>query len=779
MTVALWTLLILIALLVAIVTIPPVRRALVTRPLLERFRRAMPTVSATEREALDAGGTWWDAELFRGRPRWRMLLDLPTARLTPEEEAFLAGPVETLCGMLDDWRITHEDLDLSPEVWSFIRRERLFGLTIPKEYGGLGFSHLAHSQVVMRLASRSITAAVTVMVPNSLGPAELLLHYGTEDQRRRHLPRLASGEDIPCFALTGPRAGSDAASTPDTGVVCRGEHQGRHTLGIRLDFDKRYITLGPVATLIGLAFRLRDPDRLLGDEPEPGITLALVPSSTPGVEQGRRHLPMGIPFQNGPVSGKGVFIPLDWVIGGADGVGKGWRMLMECLSEGRGISLPALSTGAGKVAARYTGAYARIRRQFGRAIGDFEGVEAPLARIAGRTYQMDAARRVFLAALAAGERPSVLSAVLKYQLTERYRLVANDAMDIQGGSGISLGPANLIGRVYQAVPIAITVEGANILTRNLIIFGQGAMRGHPHVLAELRAAGEPDPERALVHFDRAALGHARHLLVNLGRTLILGLTRGRIAGSPVRGELAVYFRRLGWYASAFALNADLTMMTLGAGLKRRERVSARLGDVLGHLFLASALLKHHRDQGSPPDDLPLVRWALDDALLAIQHAFSDLWCNFPSRPVAALLRSLTFPLGRPERGPSDALEHQVARLILAPGAVRDRLTDGIHLSRDEGEAAGRLELALEAVARAEAAERVLREAVGIGLITGARDPEALWQAVRKGVIRQDEAAAIKLAEQLRDQVIGVDSFPDLHPPARARSTRPELQRSAA
>lgn len=780
MSLALWVLVPLLGATAALVTVPPLRRRLLTRPLLCQFRRVMPPLSPTEREAIEAGGTWWDAELFSGRPRWDRLLALPPARLSPEEETFLAGPVDRLCRMLDDWRITHEDLDLPPEVWGLIRRERLFGLVIPKAYGGLGFSHLAHSQIVLRLASRSVTAAVTVMVPNSLGPAELLLRYGTEAQRRRYLPRLARGEEIPCFALTGPRAGSDAASIPDIGVVCPIDLEGKRILGIRLDFEKRYITLGPIATLIGLAFRLRDPDRLLGGDPEPGITLALIPASNPGVEQGRRHLPLGIPFQNGPLSGHGVLIPIAWVIGGRQGVGKGWRMLMECLAEGRGISLPALATGAGKLAARYTGAYARIRRQFGRAIGNFEGLEAPLARIAGRTYQMDAARRVFLAALEQGERPSVLAAVLKYHLTELQRLVVNDAMDIQAGSGICLGPGNLIGRVYQAAPIAITVEGANLLTRNLIIFGQGALRAHPWILEELRAAQDPEPGRALARFDRAVLSHGWHLLRNLGRTLLLGLTRGRLASVPAGVETR-QFQRLSWLASAFALNADLILMTLGSSLKRRERLSARLGDVLGLLFLASAVLKHHQDQGAPSPDAPLVHWALEDHLRRIQDALLDLWRNLPSRPLAWGLRLLTFPTGLPQRGPSDALEHQVARLILEPGAVRDRLTEGIHLSRDEGEAAGRLDLALEAVAQSEPVERILRQALASGTLPQATGAVLLSAAVEARVIRPQEAAAVSRAEVLRDAVIQVDSFTELRPSRASVSESAEraTRRSAA
>ncbi len=770
MNTLLFALLALLALATALVTLPGLRRPLLIRPLLSRFREVIPPMSDTERVALEAGGVWWDQELFSGRPRWSRLLDLPMARLTREEQEFLDGPTQTLCRELDDWRITHQDLDLSPAVWDSLRREGFFGLVIPKAFGGLGFSHLAHSQVVMKLASRSITAAVTVMVPNSLGPAELLLRYGTEAQRSRYLPRLARGQEIPCFALTGPRAGSDAAAMPDQGVACFGVLNGRKTLGIRLDFDKRYITLAPVATLIGLAFRLRDPEHLLGDDAEPGITLALIPAGTPGIEQGERHLPLGIPFQNGPLRGRNVFIPVDWVIGEKGGIGKGWRMLMEALADGRGISLPALSTGAGKLASRHTGAYARVRQQFGRAIGDFEGVEEPLARIAGRTYQMDAARRVFLSALTAGKRPAVISAILKYQLTERYRQVINDAMDIHGGSGICLGPANPLGRVYQAIPIAITVEGANILTRSMIIFGQGALRCHPHVLAELEAAGDPDPPTALRRFDNAVSAHFGYLTRNLVRTFRLGLTRGRGSSAPVQGETARYFQSLNWMSSAFALSADLSMMTLGGSLKRRERLSARLGDLLSLLFLASAALRHFEDQGHHAEDLPLLRWALEDHLKGMQTAFLALWRSLPNRALARLLRACTFPSGLAFRGPDDALERTVARLIQTPGGARDRLTDGIFITRDPAFATGLLEQALDTSVRAEHIGRVLRKAARLGRIQTARGDPAWRQAAEVGVLRPDEVALLRRAEQLRDRVIQVDAFRDLRVVSRPAAT---------
>jgi acyl-CoA dehydrogenase len=527
-----------------VLNVRPLRRRLISRPLFAIFRQLLPPMSQTEREALEAGSVWWEAELFGGAPRWHRLMAIPPPALSPEEQAFLDGPVEELCRMLDDWDITHTRKDLPPEVWRFIKEKGFWGLIIPKRYGGLEFSAQAHSAVVMKVASRSIVAGVTVMVPNSLGPAELLLHYGTEEQKNYYLPRLARGEEVPCFALTNPEAGSDASSIPDRGVVCRGSHGGREVLGIRLNWEKRYITLGPVATVLGLAFRLFDPDHLLGEKEDLGITLALIPTDTPGIEIGERHNPLDIPFQNGPNRGRDVFIPLEWVIGGREGIGHGWRMLMERLAVGRGISLPALSTATGKFASRATGAYARIRKQFKLPIGRFEAVQEALARIAGYTYLMDAARTLTARAVDLGERPAVVSAIVKYQLTEHMRRVVNDAMDIQGGSGICLGPRNFMGRVYQAVPISITVEGANLLTRALIIYGQGAVRCHPYLHEEIRACAEPDPSRALDAFDRALIGHIGFVIRNAARALALGLTDGRLARVPFAPPARRYAQKL-------------------------------------------------------------------------------------------------------------------------------------------------------------------------------------------------------------------------------------------
>ena len=734
------------------------RRRLISAPLLRQFRRILPPLSRTEEEALNAGTVWWDAELFSGDPDWHKLLSLPPAVLSDQEQAFLDGPVEQLCQMLDDWDITHNLRDLPDEVWHFLRQHRLFGMIIPERYGGLEFSAAAHSAVVMKLASRSITAAVTVMVPNSLGPAKLLLHYGTRQQKSYYLPRLARGDEIPCFALTGPEAGSDAGAIPDRGIVCYDHYRGVKTLGIRLNWEKRYITLGPVATLIGLAFRLEDPDHLIGTDPEPGITLVLVPRDTPGVSIGQRHIPLDIPFQNGPNSGRNVFVPIDQIVGGAKGAGQGWRMLMESLAEGRGISLPALATGAGKVACRYTGAYARIRRQFHQPIGYFEGVEEALARIAALSYQMDAARLLTLSAMDNGESPSILSAIIKYHLTERYRQVINDAMDIQGGSGICLGPNNLLARTYQAIPISITVEGANILTRSMIIFGQGAIRCHPQVLAELQAAHCPDQLRALDLFDRALLAHLGFLLGNLGRSLLLGLSRGRFCRTPLAGPTGFYFKQVNWMSAVFALCADVAMITLGGALKRKERLSARLGDVLSELYLVSAVLKHYQDQGAQQEDLPLLRWACDNSLYRIQEALRSLFRNLPSPALGRLLRFLTFPAGMPYSPPRDVTGHGAARSLLSPSGTRDRLTRGIYVSQDAGQRIGQLERALALADRVQPTERAIRAAVKSGLITGVRMDQLLEKALIKGVISTQEKDRLTAMERLRGQVIKVDAF---------------------
>jgi len=739
--------------------LPPLRRVLVSNRLFAAFRRILPPMSTTEREALDAGTVWWEADLFSGDPDWKKLLALPAPGLSPVEQAFLDGPVEELCRRLNDWDITHTRRDLPPEIWRFIKEQGLFGMIIPKRYGGLEFSAQAHSAVVMKLASRSITAAVTVMVPNSLGPAELLMRYGTDAQRQHFLPRLARGEEVPCFALTGPDAGSDASSIPDRGFVCRADFEGRQdVLGIRLTWDKRYITLGPVATILGLAFRLFDPQHLLGKDEDVGITLALIPTTTPGVSIGTRHNPLNIPFQNGPNSGKDVFIPMDWVIGGSERVGQGWRMLRDCLAAGRSISLPALSVGAGKLAVRAAGGYARIRKQFRVPLGRFEGIEEPLARIAGFTYFMDAARTLTARALDAGEQPAVASAIVKYQLTEHMRRIVNDAMDIQGGSGICLGPQNLFGRVYQAIPISITVEGANILTRTLIIYGQGAIRCHPYVREEMEAVADTDLKRAAARFDKAVFGHIGFVITNVARACWMGLTGAGFVRVPVTGPARRYAQQLTWLSSTFAVISDTAMLTFGGSLKRREKISGRLADVLSYLYLASATIKRFEDDGRPPADEPLLRFACEHCLHQAEKTLVVTLKNFPALQ-RAILGGLLFPAGRRRLPPTDQLGHDVAGLLLTPSATRDRLTQGIYLPAGEGEQLGRIEAALPAVILAEALEKKLHAFVeGHPLLHGDLDAQ-LREAVRAGVVSTAEGDILREAARLRSAVIRVDDFP--------------------
>ena len=743
-----------------VLNVPSVRSMLISEPLLDWFKKVLPQISQTEREALDAGTVWWDGDLFSGKPDWEKLLAVPKPQLTPEEQAFLDGPVEQLCAMLDEWRITHELYDLPPEVWQFIKDQGFLGMIIPKQYGGKGFSALAHSAVITKLASRSGTATVSVMVPNSLGPAELLLNYGTEEQKKHYLPRLARGQEIPCFALTGPEAGSDAGSIPDYGVVCRGEFQGaQDVLGMRVTWEKRYITLGPVATLLGLAFKLYDPERLLGGNEEVGITLALIPTHTPGVNIGRRHFPLNAAFQNGPNSGKDVFIPMEWVIGGVERVGQGWRMLMNCLAAGRSISLPASSTGMAKLATRATGAYSRVRVQFNTPIGKFEGVEEALARIGGNTYMMDAARVMTAGAVDLGEKPSVISAIVKYHLTERGRQVINDAMDVHGGKGICMGPGNYLARAYQQLPVGITVEGANILTRSMIIFGQGAIRCHPYVLKEIASANNAGTEKVLREFDAALFGHIRFTLSNAARALFLGLTGARLAGIPSAPDTARYFRQLARLSSAFALLADVAMLVLGGALKRKEKLSARLGDVLSLLYLSSAVLKRYEDEGRQRADLPLLHWSLQDALWRMQGAIDGILENFPGRGKAWLLRRMVFPLGRTFTPPSDELGRQVSSLLLAPSATRDRLTAGIYVPVNEADPVGRLDIALQSALAAEVIEAKIRGAVKAGRIKGKTFEETTAQAVQQGIISAAEMEMLAKARALRREVIMVDDFP--------------------
>jgi acyl-CoA dehydrogenase len=755
-----WVLLALFVAAAAVLNVVALRRALVSDRVLAVFRKILPEMSATEKEALDAGTVWWDADLFSGKPDWQKLLSFQVPRLTPEEQAFVDGPCAEVCAMVDDWEVTHERYDLPPRVWQFLKDKGFFGMIIPKQYGGLGFSALAHSSVVMKLSTRSNALAVTVMVPNSLGPAELLLHYGTQEQKDHYLPRLAKGADIPCFALTAPEAGSDAASIPDRGVVCKGVWQGKEVLGMRVTWDKRYITLGPLATLIGLAFRLYDPEHLLGAEEDIGITCALVPAGTPGVRIGRRHLPLNAVFQNGPTWGEDVFMPIDWIIGGREYAGKGWMMLMGCLAAGRSISLPASSVGAVKALARYTGAYARVRTQFRTPIGRLEGVEEALGRIAANAYMMDAVRVMTAGAVDAGEKPAVISAIAKYHMTERARKTVDDAMDIHGGKGICLGPNNWIGRGYQVTPVAITVEGANILTRSLIIFGQGAIRCHPYVLREMRAAKELTGSEASHEFDDALTSHVRHVVSNGVRAFVHGLTGSRLAPVPsgAAPETARYYQHLGHLSAALAFLADASMGTLGGALKRKEKISARLGDVLSMMYLVSATLKRYEDQGRIREDLPLLHWSVRDALWQAQQAIDALYANFPVKPLRWLLRWVVFPIGTPFRPPKDRHNRDSARLVLEPGTARDRLTEGMYVPEDGADATGVLEAAFRASVACEPIERTLREAVKKGTLVARPEVETAALARDAGLISADDYARWEKKEALRKEVIKVDDF---------------------
>ena len=752
------------------------RRAIFSGPFLKMYQRITPQLSDTEKTALEAGTVGWEGELFSGRPDWRKLAAQPKPALTAEEQAFLDGPVDELCRLHDEWEATHVRADLSPQVWDFLKKNRFFGMIIPKEYGGLGFSALAHGAVVAKCASVSGTLSSTVCVPNSLGPAELLLHYGTEEQKNHYLPRLARGEDIPCFALTNPHAGSDATSIPDFGVVCKGQHNGEEVLGIKLTFDKRYITLAPIATIVGLAFRLHDPDGLLGSEKDRGITLALIPRNTPGLEIGRRHFPLNVPFQNGPVRGKDVFIPMSYLIGGEKMIGQGWRMLVECLSVGRAISLPSTAAGGCRMGVAATGAYARIRKQFQMPIGRFEGVEEALARIGGLTYAITALSRMTAAAVDLGEKPSVPSAIAKYHATEVGAQVVKDAMDIHGGKGIILGPRNYLGRAHQAAPISITVEGANILTRSMIIFGQGAVRCHPFVLKEMQAAQLPDPKQRLAEFDRNLMGHIGFAISNGVRSLLLGLTHSRLAKAPIGdASTAKFYKKITRYSANLALVADTAMLTLGGKLKVKEKLSARLGDVLSQLYIMSAMLKRWEDQGRPVADYPLLAWAMHDAVYEMQDALDGVLRNFPIRPVAWALRALVFPIGLRERAPSDRLGHRVCTLLLAPSETRSRLVEGVYLTPNANNVPGRMHHALDKVIASEPIERKVVKAIKAGPIGAFEASAQLDEAGQKNVITAAERDLLAEVRVLTNEFIAVDDFDSAELEAATAAKRAALK----
>ncbi len=715
----------------------------------------MPPISDTEQEALDAGTVWWEAELFRGSPDWKQLHDIPSAQLSPEETAFLEGPVEKVCAMTQDWQITHELNDLPPNIWAFLKENGFLGMIIPKKFGGLEFSAYAHSRVLIKLNSVSMVLGTSVSVPNSLGPAELLLHYGTKEQKEHYLPRLAKGQDIPCFALTGPEAGSDASAITDTGIVCQGEFNGKEIIGVKLNWDKRYITLAPIATILGLAFKLFDPDKLLNGPEEYGITCALIPTGVEGITIGRRHFPLNIPFQNGPTQGKDVFVPLEFIIGGQKQAGQGWRMLVDCLSAGRAISLPSGAIAGSKVAAITTGAYARIRKQFRVPIGKMEGVEEALARIGGNAYTNTAVGAFTAAGIDIGEKPSVASAIVKYHTTENSRHAVIDAMDIHGGKGVMLGNRNYLGRLYQGAPISITVEGANILTRSLIIFGQGSIRCHPYLLKEIQAVHDPDPETNLEHFDSALFAHLGFSFSNFVRSIWLGLTNGRGTQTPFKDETARYYQHMKRFSANLAFLSDVILGILGGELKRREKISARLGDVLSGLYLCSSILKKFDDDGRHHEDLPLVSYAVESNLYKVQEALFALFNNFPVQWLGSLLKFKLFPFGRPLTPPNDYLSHKVALTLLQPSETRSRLAEGIYLTPDENNPVGKMEVVLNDLIASESILKKLKST----LENKESNPIKLAQlGLAAGLINQQAADIIEKAELGRREVISVDDF---------------------
>jgi acyl-CoA dehydrogenase len=752
---------VIVALIAVPLLIPQLRKPFITAPLMKFYRQILPPLSQTERIALESGTVGFEGELFSGKPEWDKLLSQPKPVLTAEEQAFLDGPVEDLCRMIDDWEITHVHADLTPELWDYVKRNKFFGMIIPKQYGGLGFSAFAHHCVIQKIASISTVVSSTVGVPNSLGPGELLVHYGTQEQKDYYLPRLADGREVPCFGLTGPFAGSDATSIPDFGIVCQGEWNGASVVGLKLTFDKRYITLAPVATIIGLAFRMYDPDGLIGDKKDIGITLALLPRDTEGVEVGRRHFPLNSPFQNGPVRGHEVFIPLSQLIGGEDYAGKGWQMLNEQLSVGRSITLPSTASGGSKSGAVVSGAYARIRKQFGLSIGRFEGVEEALARIAGKAFAISALSQATAAAVDRGEKPAVPSAIAKYHCTTMGREVVSDAMDVHGGKGIILGPRNYLGRSWQASPISITVEGANIMTRSLLIFGQGAILCHPWVLKEMRAAQNPDAHAGLEEFDRNLFGHIGFAISNAVRSFWFGLTGARIGKAPGDDYTRRFFRKLDRYSANLALIADVSMLLLGGKLKFKESLSGRLGDVLSQLYIASAMLKRHQDEGNPLGDQPLLAWAFHDGVHKIELALSGALRNFPIRPVGWLLWVLVFPWGRRAQPPSDRLGHRAASLLMTPCDARERLAHGVFLTPTANNPAGRIDSYLPKMILAEPVERKFLKALKNSDIEALDFASQLDEGVKEGWITADERRQLEELRVMTLDAISVDDF-DVH-----------------
>lgn len=741
-----------------LLNMPWLRRWLVTFWLFKLFSRYLPRMSETERDALAAGTVGWEAELFAGKPNFKHLLAFKKPTLSREEQAFLAGPVAQLCDMIDNWDITHHRLDMPPKMWAFIKKSGFFGMIIPKKYGGLQFSAFANSTILTTIATKSNSVATTISVPNSLGPAELLLEYGTQEQKNYYLPKLATGKEVPCFALTSPVAGSDASSIPDKGIICRQKFHGKETLGISLTWDKRYITLAPVATVLGLAFQLHDPEHLLGDEETLGITCALIPVSTQGVNIGRRHFPLNSAFLNGPTTGKDVFIPMSWVIGGVAMAGCGWRMLMECLAHGRGVSLPALAAGGALVSALSSSAYACVRKQFGLPISDFEGIEEVLASLGGNAYLVEALREFTVSAIDRGEKPALSSAICKYHTTQRARVMINQAMDIHAGKGICLGPKNYVGRSYQEVPIMITVEGANILTRCLIIFGQGVMRCHPYILAELEACHNENQFEALAQFDRIFFQHLGFVVSNKTRAFWLGMTGGRLMWLPVRGLERRYYRQIARFSAALAFVSDMALFALQGSLKRREILSARLGDILSGLNMLSAVLKRYRDHGCEGEDQPFVHWICQDLLYDIQVSFHEFFRNFPGIFLRFVMRMVVFPMGRHLSRPKDNLGKEMVMHLIEPTGVRKRLGKYAYLETKKNNALGMMEQTFKEVAATRELRERIRQALTCGEIKGETFPRQLNAALKAKLITTLQAKRLAEVERMRRECIAVDDF---------------------
>jgi alkylation response protein AidB-like acyl-CoA dehydrogenase len=754
MGVAMWVMIslcIFILILIMLLCVTPLRKTFLVKPFLSYLSTILPAISETEKIVLEAGDMWWEKDLFRGRPDWKALQNISLSNLTREEEIFIDDQVETLCSMLDDFSILTVEHDLPFSVWEFFKKQKFFGMVIPKKYEGLGFSALAHSSIVLKIATRSVSAAVNALVPNSLGPAELLLHYGTEEQKNYYLPRLARGEEIPCFALTSVDAGSDAAALKDKGVVCKGTYQDKEMLGIRLNFNKRYITLAPIATVMGVAFKLSDPDQLLGGKKEIGITVALVPSSLEGVEIGKRHSPMGLAFMNGPIIGKNVFIPISFVIGGEKMLGQGWRMLMECLSIGRGISLPAVSAAQAQLAYRMTGAYSVLRQQFHLSIAHFEGVAAALARIAGLTYLIEATRRFTVTAVDASLRPALASSIAKYHMTEFARTIVNDAMDIHGGRGIQMGPRNYLAQGYIAIPISITVEGANILTRNLILFGQGAVRCHPYLRDEMQAVEKKD----ISGLDKLLVRHFSYSIKNLFKTFLCAFGLGHFFVETPIQNFGYYYRQISRLSAALALVTDFTLIILGGNLKRKERLSARLGDVLSYLYIASSVIRYVQEYPLSKEDDAYARWGLNYCLYHIQHSFERFFNNFPKPFVAKLLKFIIFPLGRPYQLPTDKQDMQLVAVMSKICKFRDRITQDCYLGKKPEDPTGRMEIAFNEFIKTHAIREKLKKQ---GFNRDLDIEQQLESALAEKILTPAEVEQFLKAQKFQQDAMQVDAF---------------------